>query len=170
MEPHVPVSRCPRPRGSFTHAPAVRALTEMAATLSSWDNDFFSHFKEHVENPWPITLIDIFASAHGCTAQQAVEPALALRDKVMDRYLRLGEQVRAGAGENLRRYLTGLNQMIRGNIDFSMGTERYANPYDGLPADVPWAVFPRHTSDTPTHDDPAPPPLPSIAWWWKVRP
>ncbi|WP_329166989.1 hypothetical protein OHB49_42920 (plasmid) [Streptomyces sp. NBC_01717] len=151
------------------HASSVRALTEMAATLSSWDNDFFSHFRERSENPRPINLIEVFASAHGCSSQQAVGLALNLRDKVMSRYLRLGEQVRADASENLRRYLTGLDQMIRGNIDFSMGTERYANPYNGDPAEVPWATFPRYTTDTPSNDDPEPPPLPSITWWWKDR-
>jgi hypothetical protein len=93
--------------------------------------------------------------------------AVALRDRVLRRFLVLRERVLPRASAELRRYLTDLGHGIRGNIEWGLRVPRYlslgsatAGPGEVIPPEhIPWADHPLNTSDEP-------PPLPSITWWW----
>lgn len=151
--------------------PAVRALTEMTWTLVAWDNDFYSRRKEIERAADNLNLIDVLAQERGCGLLRAQEEAVALRDRVMVRFLRLYQQLRAPAPSSLRLYLDGLAHFVRGHLDWASTCRRYAPPPEtgitgtaGAPGSVPppegwWAHAPSDTGTEPL-------PVPSIAWWW----
>ncbi|MCQ4082890.1 hypothetical protein NGB36_20360 [Streptomyces sp. RB6PN25] len=145
--------------------PAVRALTEMTWTLVSWDNDFYSRNKEISRAGDDLNLIDVLAHERGCDPAEALEEAVTLRDRVMVHFLRLRQQVVAGgAGSELRRYVHGLGQFIRGHLDWASHCARYTAPSvapvaaPASPADW-WKGLPADVSREPL-------PIPAIAWWW----
>lgn len=151
-------------------SPAFRAISEMAALLASWDNDLFSQFKDVTNSSFVLNLIDVCAHAGQISPQQAVPVAVALRDRVMSRYLWLSQEViRQGASESMHRYIHGLNCMLRGNIDYSARTTRYLNPYDKPADQVPWLTLPLETTNAPSIENPDPPGLPNIDWWWSSQ-
>jgi hypothetical protein len=155
-------------------APAVRALTEMTWAIAAWDNDLVSHGKE----VWllerdgadaatrPVSLIEVLARRDGSSIETATAAAVAMRDRVMCRFLRLAGEVSPRLSAPTRRYVEDLGHLIRGNFEWSLTTARYRDP-DGRSPD---AV--RVTSGfapEPADASPDPLALPSIAWWWEVR-
>ncbi|QFZ22210.1 terpene synthase family protein [Saccharothrix syringae] len=149
------IANGPEVPGAEMDSPAVRALTEMAITVASWDNDFQSYHRERAEDPAYPNLITVLARDRGLHADVAAEEATRLRDRVLTRFLRLREAVTARpVSAALRLYLDGLGHAVRGNLDWGFRVPRYR----GL-------VVPGWT-DEPADDDPSPLPMPSIAWWW----
>lgn len=141
--------------GAEMDSPAVRALTEMAILVASWDNDVHSHLKESHENHAEQNLVNVLAHHWRLTPDAAVDAAVALRDRVMTRFLRLRDEVARRPGSDaLRTHLDCLGHAIRGNIDWALKVPRY----HGLP-DPGWA-------DAPTDPNPDPLPIRSITWWW----
>ncbi len=150
-------------------SPIFRAITEMAVSVSSWDNDLLSHFKDVAHDDFRINLIEVCAHASRTSIQEGMVAAIALRDRLLNRYLRLTQQVvQRGASEGMCRYIAGMNSMIRGNIDASVRTIRYLNPYDKDAGQVPWVSLPIETTPVASDDSTEPPPLPSVTWWWNV--
>jgi hypothetical protein len=142
-------------------SPAVRALTEMAVLIASWDNDLHSYRKESEEQHTGQNLIDVLRVHEGFPQERALAEAYGLRDRVMARFLQLREDVIAGPHSGaLGAYLDCLGHAIRGNTDWALRVPRYSG-YGQSPApDGPsWAERP---SD-PRHD---PLPIPAVAWWW----
>lgn len=141
--------------GAELDSPAVRALTEMAICVAGWDNDIYSHRKETSEDHTTQNLVNVLAHHRGLVPDDAVDHAVALRDRVMTRFLRLRERVAARPGsEALRAYLDCLGHAVRGNIDWAIEVPRYHGmPHPG------WAA-------EPTDASPEPLPIPAIAWWW----
>ncbi|MFD0691679.1 terpene synthase family protein [Actinomadura fibrosa] len=142
-------------------SPAVRALTEMAILVAAWDNDLHSYRKETVEGHTDQNLVNVLMRDGGGTAEEAMLRAVGLRDRVMARFLRLRDEVRRTASQDLRRYLDCLGHAIRGNIDWALRTPRYN---DAEVAGVPMAA-PRWV-DRPSDPATEPLPIPGIAWWW----
>ncbi|WP_435120342.1 terpene synthase family protein [Amycolatopsis thermoflava] len=140
-------------------SPAVRALTEMTILVASWDNDLHSYRKEEDEGETGINLINVLRARHGLGAEEAVVRAYALRDRVMNRFLRLRSEVAAKpVSAALRTYLDGLGHAIRGNTDWALRVPRY-HGYTGPGEDPRWA-------DAPSDPCPDPVPIPAITWWW----
>ena len=65
------------------------------------------------------------AHERGSSPRDALPEALDFRDAVLALYLQLSEQVRPQVGGATHRYLAGLSNWIRGNLDWSMHTGRY---------------------------------------------
>jgi hypothetical protein len=146
--------------------PDVRALSEMAWTLISWDNDFISHYKESLAPGICINLVNVIGHEHHISLEEALREAIALRDRVMLRFVDMFGRVRPSVGPLLGRYLDSLPRWIRANIDSSVRSERYLNPLNcdpngGLRADLPTDV-----TDMPSDRNPEPLLFPAIAWWW----
>ncbi|GAA5168033.1 MULTISPECIES: terpene synthase family protein [Amycolatopsis] len=143
-------------------SPAVRALTEMANLIASWDNDLHSHRKETTEDHTDQNLITVLRAAEGLSPEEALAEAYRLRDRVMARFLTVRERVASGpdASPALRAYLDCLGHAIRGNTDWALRVPRYrgygAQPVSAGPG---WAGTPSDTRQDPL-------PIPAIAWWW----
>ena len=139
----------------------IRALTEMACCVVSLDNDLMSYSKEHTGNePDLINLIDVFARAHSCSIEQAFEHAMPLRDAILHCYLATASLVVSAApSAQLLRYVRGLSSWIRGNLDWSLSSNRYAT--DQYQTTILDTMPPPATIIDPPH---------GIAWWWRSTP
>ncbi|MFF8842984.1 selina-4(15),7(11)-diene synthase [Streptomyces sp. NPDC015127] len=141
---------------------AVRAAAEMASFVITWDNDIFSHHKERKTHGYYLNALRVL-ERQGMSTQQALETAIAQRDRVMCLYMRLSRQLSEQGSPQLRQYLRSLSSFIRGAQDWGISSVRYTTPDD--PANLP-PVF----SDTPTDDRNEPLDIPAIAWWWDLVP
>ncbi|MFP3991371.1 selina-4(15),7(11)-diene synthase [Streptomyces sp. E11-3] len=140
---------------------AVRAATEMASFIITWDNDIFSHHKESRGPGYYLNAIRVLEHEYALSQDQALTAAIAQRDRVMRRFLRLREELDAQASPQLRQYLVSLGHFIRGSQDWGITSLRYTTPDD--PANLP-SVF----SDTATDYGDDPLDIPAISWWWEL--
>ncbi len=150
--------------GGEMHRPAVRALTEMAIMVAALDNDRHSLVKESARDQADQNIYTVLMRHRALTLPQAVEEANALRDRVLLRFLRLHDQVRPAAGEDLARYLQGLRYGIRGNNEWGLRVPRYLSrghwPDEWEDLTVTWADRPSDSRPGPVAG------APSVAWWW----
>ncbi|MGW8778880.1 hypothetical protein ACWGNM_12465 [Streptomyces sp. NPDC055796] len=73
-----------------------------------------------------------------------------------------GRAVLQDADEDLSRYMTGIDLIVSGNINFGMKTARYLLP--DSPYSLSW-------TDKPSDPTPDPLPYPALTWWWnQARP
>lgn len=141
----------------------LRALTEMAATITNWDTDFFSLAKERERTGDGYNLIDAVMTEHGCDQQIAVDLAMGLRDRVMSLFLRLHEDVAESSSPGVVAYLGSLTRYMRGVLEWTQHTHRYVH-LDGIAGACPFEGGGLTTEPRVTPDEP--PDIPSIAWWW----
>jgi hypothetical protein len=141
-------------------SPDVSALNEMVCSLVGWDNDLLTYHKEVLRGGADHNLVTVLANALGCSAAEAVEEAVDIRDRVLGLYLRLHDKVRAGASPDLRRYLAGLSSWIRGHLDWGMTTMRYRDPEADAELPDELAAASAAISSEPLA-------IPTIAWWWE---
>ncbi|WP_165987149.1 terpene synthase family protein [Streptomyces sp. YIM 98790] len=153
--------------GELLYDPRVQALTEAAGFIVSCDNDFFSYPKEDSAELLDPNIVNILARDRGCSPQEALQEAAALRDRTMSLYVRLREQVARTAAGELARYLRVLDHYIAGCIHWMNNAPRYASPRNRHPLPVPGASWHISWRDTPSDPDPGPPPVPAAAWWWR---
>ncbi|TDD96710.1 terpene synthase family protein [Actinomadura rubrisoli] len=151
----------------ITH-PRVRALTEMAGTVAAIDDDLYGYGKDQ----WlarrhsgpamaPANLIDVYTTQDQLSPDTALHACVALRDRIVHRFLQVRDQVTPEASPALTRYLHNLTCLMRGNYEYGLAAARYTNP-DGL---HPGAVhITGSTTDTPAAV--GPPGIPGIDWWW----
>ncbi|WKX69376.1 hypothetical protein [Streptomyces sp. XD-27] len=129
--------------------PAVRALSEMCAALVGYDNDLISHAKESQRCGDGLNLVDAVAREGGGLAE-----TVALRDRVMVRYMDLREETLAGASPTVASWVRDLDGWIRGNLDWGIGSARYS----GSSAVV--GTAPTCTDRTP---------VAGVEEWWVLR-
>jgi hypothetical protein len=144
----------------------VRALTEMNWMITAFDNDLYSYHQEHLRHPNGINFIDLTAHTLSCSPAEAIPQVMAMRDRVMVLFLRLREQVRVDAGENLCRYLDSLGYWLRANIDWGTTSERYHKPLGPDSPPETWAPLPTEYATEPTDAALEPIGIHVVAWWW----
>jgi hypothetical protein len=144
--------------------PFIQALRDVRVRLAAIASPTqVSRWSEAMRAYFMATLweaIDIIIRQDRCTADQALSRAVAIRDKVMCRYLRLRDQVLRNSSTELSQYVNSLGYWVRGNIQWGQQSSRYAS-IDGLSA--------AHSAEgaaEPVDDSPGPVPVPTIAWWW----
>ncbi|GAB2737077.1 hypothetical protein GCM10027174_07630 [Salinifilum aidingensis] len=148
------------PDGEMDH-PAVRAASEAAVLTAGLDNDLHSYRREQRDRHADQNIITVLVENEGHSAEEALTEAVALRDRMMQVYLRLREQLLPDAGPELRTYLSCLGAGIRGNIDWGLRVPRYtAHDGPGESGHPGWARV-------PSDPDPTAPALPAISWWWQ---
>ncbi|MGW8782603.1 terpene synthase family protein [Streptomyces sp. NPDC055796] len=136
----------------------VRAATGAAVLVGALDNDRYSYYREHNLPVKKQNLFHALLGEHpGDSVEEAVTKAVAIRDRLMSLYLRLREQILQDAPQDLHRYMTGIDLVVSGNINFGMKTARYLLP------DSPYTVS---RVDKPSDPTPDPLPYPALAWWW----
>ena len=138
--------------------PALRAAAESGMLVGTLDNDRYSHFRERNLEVKKHSVFDALrVDDPSLSFAQAVDQAVALRDRIMCLYLRLRERLLLTAGEDVRRYVRGLDNVISGNMSFAANAARYL---------LPEMAFAVTITDVPSGDGTAPTDLPTIAWWW----
>lgn len=145
---------------------AVCALTEMAILVAALDNDRHSFAREAGDLHTDQNVFTVLMRHQDVPLETAVRRAVALRDRVLCRFLALRRKVLPQASRELRRYLTDLGHGIRGNAEWGLLAPRYLVREQaggtGEAARPPEAVW----ADEPLDADDAPAPPPSISWWW----
>lgn len=147
-------------------APLVVALTESARLVAALDNDLVSLAKEVRPGRPGQSLVNVLAWEEGCTQEQAWTRATGIRDRVMALFLRLGERLPVTASPELREYVRCLAHTIRGNLEWSLRVPRYQSADQTRPTEDHSAA--PEWSERPSDPDPAPLPVPSLAWWWDL--
>jgi hypothetical protein len=141
----------------------VRATTEIANFVITWDNDILSHHKESRGGRYYVNAVRVLQHEHGLGTRQALAEAVRQRDRALCLFLRVCQHLRASASPQLRQYLESLGCYIRAAQDWEISSVRYTTPDD--PADLPTTF-----RDTPIDGSSQPVPIPVIAWWWDLLP
>jgi squalene-hopene/tetraprenyl-beta-curcumene cyclase len=144
----------------------VRAIIEVAATLTVWGTDVFSFGKETERTGDGFNLIDAVCQETGSGVDEAYERAMIMWDRMMTLFLRLRDRLMAELPQ-LGGYVAGLGEYIRGVLDWCRTTDRYVylDGRGGPRAFTPggWRATPRDSSTDPL-------PIPSVSWWWRYDP
>ncbi|MGW0367096.1 terpene synthase family protein [Streptomyces sp. NPDC002990] len=161
------VTRGIRLPADVLYAPALQALTDAAGFVVSADNDLFSYDKDDHVEPREVNLVNVIAHQENCPPAEAVPLAVALRDRVMTLFIRLREQLAAGADEPLARHLEAMGHYVAGCIAWQSRAPRYASPRNRYELPVPDAGFDIRYTDVPSDAAARPPELPALAGWWR---
>ncbi|MEU9113274.1 hypothetical protein AB0D04_16205 [Streptomyces sp. NPDC048483] len=140
--------------------PTLRAAVEAGMLAAILDNDRYSYPRERRLRIGKHNVFDVLRREHPeYSLGQAVTEGITLRDRLLTLYLQLRDQLLTDAGNDLRRYLTGLDCIISGNLTMAATAVRYLSP------DTAHAF--QRTSTPPCDLPTGPPPSsPTIAWWW----
>ncbi|MEW2079606.1 hypothetical protein AB0941_39745 [Streptomyces sp. NPDC013433] len=141
-------------------SPLVKAATEAGLFAAALDNDRYSLCKETELGQISYNVFGALQHEHpDWTVEQAMLEGIRIRDAMLACYLRLRDQILPTASPDLRRYLTGVERVISGDITLGTTCMRYFAP-EATP-DV------RRTLTPPAHLTDEPLPYPTIAWWWE---
>lgn len=105
--------------------PDVQAVTDMAVNVTCWANDILSYPKEAARSLKVHSLPAVLARDRQLPLAEAIRLAAAMHDREVERYLEAEENLRRGAGRELRGYLDGLRSWMGGNFYWSLETGRY---------------------------------------------
>ena len=152
--------------------PAVRAVTAAAQLLVTCYNDIASYSHEvHQDSP-ESNLVHILATEQHLAPQDAMVAAVAMVDRLMLLFVELREHLETTGSVELRRYLTQLSHMIRGNSDWQRHVPRYTTTLEvdmqalnQLPA-IP--SRPLYDYASAPSDSRRMPLSASTTWWWSV--
>ncbi|MFF5563769.1 hypothetical protein ACFY7Z_16970 [Streptomyces sp. NPDC012623] len=154
--------------GAEFHSPAMRALQESSFLMMALDNDLLSYNRELLIDKTDVNIVMLLARLNDCPAEQAVQQAVALRDRLTTLFLRLREQEQPKLSAPGRAYVADLAYAIRSNLDWGAHSARYTavTSRTQLPPPHP-APIPLTLTDHPSDASTEPLPCPSIAWWWQ---
>ncbi|UUQ65916.1 terpene synthase [Pseudomonas fuscovaginae UPB0736] len=147
----------------------VVALTEMAATFATWDNDLFSFPREMFlgRDQRGHNLVDIIRRSQGCSVEDAIVSAVRMRDRVQGLFMRLQEQLMTHGTPAISAYAERLSDYISGVLKWHLNNPRYVF-LNGLDGDI--CVEGAELADRPLDESTEPLPIASIAWWWHHDP
>ncbi|AMB85721.1 terpene synthase [Pseudomonas agarici] len=147
----------------------VMALTEMAATFATWDNDLFSFPKEMMRSrdKRGHNLIDVIRRTQGCSVEDAIMSAIRMRDRVQGLFMRLQEQLIEEGTPAIRRYVERLSYYISGVLKWHLNNPRYIF-LNGLDGEI--CLEGGELADRPLDESIEPLPIAAIAWWWHYDP
>ncbi|MFI0418898.1 prenyltransferase/squalene oxidase repeat-containing protein [Spongiactinospora sp. 9N601] len=154
------------PPPALLHDRSAQAVTEIASTIATWNNGIISIAKERERTPDGFNLLDAIREETGCGDTEGVERMMALMDRVTTLFIRMRDRLRLRRPD-LTHYLSGLEHYIGGSLDWALTSDRYVylDGQGGSPAFEPGG-----RRLTPRDDSTDPPPIPSIAWWWRHDP
>jgi 2-methylisoborneol synthase len=124
--------------------PRVRSLSLIASTVILLVNDLYSIAKESADIGSQ-SLPTVLSARHGWALHRGMAETARVHDYMMRDYLRLEPQIAEGASTELTRYLNGLRNWMRGNLEWHSITGRH-NMRDGRPT----TSAPQHSL---THED-----------------
>ncbi|MEU8540305.1 terpene synthase family protein [Streptomyces sp. NPDC048717] len=153
--------------------PLVRAVTQAASLLITLDNDLYSFPREDraarlagrdpLAEPTPIPIL---MREHRSTVAEAALRLVLIRDRIMDRALRLAERAASRPYSDDTRALLGIAlAVVRDHLDWAPRAARYTDP-DGTHPDAIDLRWNGLTATPPADDRPLP--YPAVSWWWDV--
>lgn len=141
----------------------VKAVTEMAIALSTWNSDAVSYEKEAAREIGGHNLIAVVRREYRYTAAQAAARAGAMYVQVAELFVRLHERLGANASPELQRYLASLGHFVQASAHWCRASERYAVGAEAAAATSADALTEAASFDVPAQ-------IASLAWWWHHDP
>ncbi|WP_331738890.1 terpene synthase family protein [Streptomyces sp. NBC_01276] len=115
-------------------SPAAIAASQTAVTIVQLDNELLSRHKETEGGEYDCSLVRVLQNEDPhLTLQEAVDTANALRNRILDTFLKLRDTLHPGASPQLRTYLDALGHLIAGVTMWSATSPRYTS--DTSPTD-----------------------------------
>jgi hypothetical protein len=108
--------------------PRVVSLSECATNVACWANDILSYPKEISRSRVVHSLPVVLSAEFGIGVNEALQRTAVMHDQEVARYTAAERAVREHASPQLHRYLADLRFWMRGNLDWSVETERYIAP------------------------------------------
>jgi len=134
----------------------ICALVDMIGLVQSLDNDILSYHKESRES-YSLNAVTVLSYQEQLAFPEAIDRVLALRNRVMSRYLDVQDSVRDHASGPVVDFLDNMDTMARASFDWSLHTFRYRRPDTTIHATATTA---RPQVDT------EPLPFEAVNWWW----
>ncbi|HKS46539.1 MAG TPA: hypothetical protein VJT49_15785 [Amycolatopsis sp.] len=154
--------------GGRRWAPDVHALTSAAGFVVSCDNDLVGYAAGQAREIPEQNLVNVLIHQRHCSFQHAVAEAVAIRDRVLTRFLSLRNRITTIGTPELRRYAESLNRYVRGTLDWMSSAPRYASPRTHNDLPLPSTNLDLKITGRPAGESTEPPDIPSIEWWWKL--
>jgi len=104
------------------------SLSECATNVACWANDILSYPKEISRSRVVHSLPAVLSAEFGIGVNEALQRTAVMHDQEVARYTAAERAVREHASPQLHRYLADLRFWMRGNLDWSVETERYTRP------------------------------------------
>lgn len=146
----------------------VIALTEMADTFTTWDNDIISYPKERARSQdKQHNLISVLCREYRCSDEESVVIAVRMRDRVQGLFSRLRDHLMQHGSPALRRYADYLGYYAKGSLDWHRSNPRYLYT-NGISGEL--CMVGAEPADAPLDDSHDPLPISAIAWWWQYDP
>ncbi|MEV0202388.1 hypothetical protein [Nonomuraea sp. NPDC050691] len=117
------------------HHPDVRALSDLACDLIGWDNDLLSYAKERGRDKARHNLVTVLATHRALTLQEALEEVARMHEAAITAFIARRAALEQWASLPVHRYVRGLENWVRGHVEFSLGSARYVHAW---PADTRW--------------------------------
>ncbi|MEU7022969.1 terpene synthase family protein [Streptomyces sp. NPDC046203] len=155
------------------HDPLVRAVVQAAGLLITLDNDLYSFPKEDraarlagrdpLAEPTPVPIL---MREHGSTVAEAALRLTQIRDRILDRALRLAERGALRPYSDDTHALIGIAlRVVSDHLDWATRATRYTDP-DGTDPDTIDLRWNGLTHTPPADDRPLP--YPAVSWWWDI--
>src|SRR5437879_1179209 len=111
--------------------PRVTSLSDQATNIACWANDILSYPKESARSRAVHSLPVVLSTQLGIGEQESLDHVAAMHDREVERYVLCEASVREHASAQLHRYLDDLRFWMRGNLDWSLETQRYRSTGHG---------------------------------------
>jgi 2-methylisoborneol synthase len=105
--------------------PGIRSLTLAASMLIMLVNDLYSAPKEAASGVGSYSLPPLLAARRGWPLERCMTETARLHDRCMQHYLQTEQKVARHASPAAARYLTGLRNWIRGNLEWHATSGRF---------------------------------------------
>jgi hypothetical protein len=107
--------------------PDLRTLSNIAADVSSWDNDILSYAKEQlIGGGTSLNLVSTLARLHNCSAQEAAKIAVEIRNEQVTKFQQLATRLALNSSAEVRQYLSDLEYWMRGYLEWMLTSSRYS--------------------------------------------
>jgi 5-epi-alpha-selinene synthase len=107
----------------------VARLVQIASNVACWHNDLFSLAKE-LERGDVHNLVIALCREKGCSLEEGVAEAIRMTEREVRGFESIGRDLPtfedAACDAQLARYVRGLQSLMRGNLDWSIESARYA--------------------------------------------
>lgn len=113
----------------------IQALRQLCARHVAFVNDIMSYDKEIRAHDNPPNLLHLLMTSEHLSFNEAAAQAVDIVNRDLQDFLRI-ETALSGWGTHkdvLDPYINGMHQWMRGNIDWSLKSQRYSTPNNPLP-------------------------------------
>jgi 5-epi-alpha-selinene synthase len=118
------------PREILEHTSIVE-MRRLTVRHTAFVNDLFSYQKEVLWSGTPCNLVRVLMHNESASLEEAVFEIVAMVNRDVQRFLELERDLPSfepAIADEVDAYLTGMKDWMRGNVEFSLASQRYRAP------------------------------------------